>query len=136
MHSWGYINMLARFLMVGLVFLPSCSLLRFFQENPLQIKATIEGEIKGHHIKCEKTLKLGDGKWGLMCGIDNGVDIKYRVRPIANDRTQIEFLVGKSKEGREKIIATPAVVVKRTEIARNVTTTDNSYITVVAERIP
>lgn len=128
--------MRARVLLCGLLLLPGCSFLRLFKEHPLQIKATVEGEIKGHHIKCEKTFQLGDGKWGLMCSIDNGMEIKYRVRPIAHDKTQVEFLVGKSKEGREKVIATPTVVVKKTETARNVTTTDSSYITVVAERIP
>jgi hypothetical protein len=127
--------MQARVLLWGLLLLPGCSFLRFFKEHPLQIKATVEGEIKGHHIKCEKTLRLGDGKWGLMCSIDNGMEIKYRVRPIAQDKTQVEFLVAKSKEGRQKVIATPTVVVKKTETARNVTTTDSSYITVVAERI-
>jgi hypothetical protein len=136
MRLWGLTNMPVRILVLGLLLFSGCSFLRFFKEHPLQIKATVEGEIKGHHVKCEKTLQLGDGKWGLMCSIDNGMEIKYRVRPIADDRTQVEFLVGKSKEGREKIIANPSVVVKKTETARNITATDNTHITIVAERIP
>ncbi len=128
--------MRAKILVAGLLLLSGCSFLRFLKDNPLQIKATVEGEIKGHHIKCEKTIQLGDGKWGLMCSIDNGIEIKYRAQPIADDRTQLEFLVGKSKEGWQKVIATPTVIVKQTEIARSVTTTNNSYITVLAERIP
>jgi hypothetical protein len=125
----------AKLLLMILIFLPGCGLLRFFKEQPFQIKATVEGEIKGHKIFCEKTLQLGDGKWGVMCSIDNGLDIKYRVRPLTNEQTQVEFLVGKSKDGREKVIAMPRVVVKRAHSARTVTTSKNSYITVVAERI-
>lgn len=128
--------MRAKLLLLGLLVLPGCAYLRsFFKEHPFQIKATVEGEIKGHKIFCEKTLQLGDGKWGVMCGVGNGVDIKYRVRPITKDQTQLEFLVGKSKEGREKVIATPTLIVKKAKSARNVTTTQNSYITVVAERV-
>ena len=128
--------MLARILMFSLIVLPGCGFLRFFKDHPFQIKATIEGEIKGHKIFCEKTLQLGDGKWGLMCGIDNGLDIKYRLRSLTNDQAQVEFLVGKSKDGREKVIATPTLIVKKAESARTITSTINSYITVVAERIP
>ena len=112
-----------------------CSLLRLFKEFPLQIKATVEGEIKGHHIRCEKTLELGDGKWGLMCSIDNGLDIKYRMREIGDDHTQVEFLVEKHKSGHGKIIATPALLVKKAETATNVISTKSSYLTIVAERI-
>src|SRR5271163_3759539 len=127
--------MLAKVAFSALILLSGCSFLRLLKEYPFQIKATVEGEIKGHKISCEKTLQLGDGKWSLMCSIDNGLDIKYRVRPIAHDRTQLELLVGKSKEGREKIIATPTLVIKKAETARNVSTTESSYITVIAERI-
>jgi hypothetical protein len=115
--------------------LSGCSLLPLFKGKPFQIKAVIEGEIKGHHIRCEKTLELGDGKWGLMCSIDNGLDIKYRMREIADEHTQVEFLVEKSKAGRGKIIATPALLVKKSETATNVVSTHNSYLTIVAERI-
>lgn len=124
----------AKLLLMILIFLPGCGLLRFFKEHPFQIKATVEGEIKGHKIFCEKTLQLGDDKWGVMCGIDNGLDIKYRVRPLTNDQAQIEFVVGKSKAGREKIIATPTLIVNKAESSRNIITSKNSYIAIVAER--
>src|SRR5262245_24636439 len=127
--------MLAKFLPLIFLFFPSCSMLRFFKENPLKIKATVEGKIKGHHIRCEKTLELGDGKWGLMCSIDNGLDIRYRIRQIADDHTQVEFLVEKSKPGHQKIIATPALLVKKLETAKNIISTNSSYLTIVAERI-
>ena len=118
-----------------LVLFSGCSFLRFLKEHPLQIKATVEGEIKGHHIRCEKTLELGDGKWGLMCSIDNGLDIKYRMREIGDEHTQVEFIVEKSKNGYGKVIATPAVLVKKSETATNVISTKSSYLTIVAERI-
>ncbi len=117
------------------IFLCGCSLLHFLKENPLQIKATVEGEIKGHHIRCEKTLKLGDGKWGLMCSIDNGLDVKYRVREIADDHTQVEFIVEQHKSGYGKLIATPALLIKKSETATNVISTKSSYLSIVAERI-
>src|SRR5262245_1532367 len=114
---------------VCIILLPGCSLLRFFKESNLKIKATVEGDIKGHHIRCEKTLELGDGKWGLMCSIDNGLDIKYRMREIADEHTQVEFLVEKSKAGQAKIIATPALLVKKSEMAKNIVSTNSSYLT-------
>ena len=51
--------MLAKLILLGLFFLPGCQLFPFLKQMPFQIKAVIEGEIKGHHIRCEKTLKLG-----------------------------------------------------------------------------
>ena len=91
--------MLGKFL--ALVLMGSgCSLIPF-KYGPLQIKAVIEGEIKGYRIHCEKTIDLGDGKWGLMCSLGNDMDVKYRIRHITKDQTQIEFLVGKAKEGRQ-----------------------------------
>ena len=70
-----------------------------------------------------------------MCSIDNGLDIKYRMREIADEHTQVEFLVEKSKAGRGKVIATPAMLVKKSETATNIVSTNNSYLTFVAERI-
>src|SRR5580704_13914657 len=104
--------MLGKFL--ALVLMGSgCSLIPF-KYGPLQIKAVIEGEIKGYRIHCEKTIDLGDGKWGLMCSLGNDMDVKYRIRHITKDQTQIEFLVGKAKEGRHKILAASSVMVKKT----------------------
>jgi hypothetical protein len=119
-----------------IAFLSGCSMLQhFLKDNPLKIKATVEGEIKGHHIRCEKTLELGEGKWRLMCSIDNGLDIKYRMREIGDEHTQVEFLVEKSKAGQAKVIATPALLVKKSETATNVISTNRSYLTIVAERV-
>ena len=127
--------MRARFLLLALVLLPGCSFLPFSTQLPFQIKAVIEGEIKGHKIHCEKNLDVANGKWGVMCSIGNDMDIKYRVRPIANEQTQLEFVVEKSKEGRQKVIATPTVIVKKTQSTRNITTTVNTNIMIMAERI-
>ena len=127
--------MLARFLLLSLIILPGCSFLPFLKQLPFQIKAVIEGEIKGHKIHCEKNLDVANGKWGIMCGIGNDIDIKYRVRPVTNEQTQVEFVVEKSKEGRQKVIATPTVIVKKAQSTRNVTTTANTNIMILAERI-
>jgi hypothetical protein len=125
----------AKILVFILVFLPGCSLFPLIKNMPLQIKAVIEGEIKGHKIHCEKMLDLTDGKWGIMCNVGNDMDVKYRIKPMSNDVAQIEFVVGKSKEGRQKIFAAPTVVVKKTHSAKNVFTTHNANIIVMAERL-
>ena len=101
----------------------------------MQIRAVIEGDIKGHRIRCEKTLDLADGRWGVMCNVGNELDVKYRVRPLSPDLAQVEFVVGKSKEGLRKIIATPMMVVKKAQSAHVVTTTRSANIVVMAERI-
>lgn len=126
--------MLAK-IIAPLLLLPGCSLLPF-KNSPLQIKAVIEGEIKGHRIHCEKTLNLGDGRWGVMCSLGNDMDVKYRVRPIAKDQAQIEFVVGRSKEGQhEKILAAPTVMVNKSYSTRTVSSGHNGTIMVIAERI-
>lgn len=118
-----------------LLLLSGCSLLPF-KSTPLQIKAVIEGEIKGHRIHCEKTLNMGDGRWGLMCSLGNDMDVKYRVRPIAKDQAQIDFVVGKSKEGQHKVLATPSVMVQKTYTAKTIADTHYGTIMVMAERMP
>lgn len=125
----------ARLLLTSLLLASGCTLFPLSKSAPFQIKAVIEGEIKGHKIHCEKTIDLADGKWGVMCNVGNDMDVKYRVRPMSNDAAQIEFLVGKSKQGREKVIATPSVIVKKSQSAKNVTTTHSANIMVMAERI-
>jgi hypothetical protein len=120
---------------IAMVMLLSGCKLVPFKEFPLEIKAVIEGEIKGHKIHCEKTLNLADGKWGVMCNVGNDMNVKYRVRPMTDDVAQVEFIVGKTKRGREKIIATPTVLVKRTQSARSVSSTNTSNITILAERV-
>jgi hypothetical protein len=102
---------------------------------PLQIKASIQGEIKGYKVSCEKTISLGQGQWGVMCSIGNGMEVKYRVNPLRDGRAKIEFQVDKEKPGESKIIAFPTLVVKKQESAQSITTTDSSNLIVTAERI-
>ena len=118
-----------------LLLIGGCSLSPLLRHAPFQIKAVIEGEIKGHKIRCEKTIHLADGKWSVLCNVGNDMDVKYRVRPMNNDQAQVEFIVGKSKDGQQKVIATPTVVVKKDQSTKNVTTTGSSNIVVMAERI-
>ncbi len=135
MLLWGSRNMPVRLVLLSLFLFPGCKLFPFVKGMPFQIKAVIEGEIKGHKIHCEKTLDLVDGTWGVMCNVGNDMDVKYRVRPMSKDLAQIEFIVGKSKEGYEKVIAAPTIVVKRAHSAQTITTTHSANIMVMAERI-
>jgi uncharacterized protein YbcI len=127
--------MLDKLILTSLPLLSGCTFLPLAKDTPFQIKAVIEGEIKGHKIHCEKTIDLADGKWGVMCNVGNDMDVKYRVRPMSDELTQVEFVVGKAKEGREKLIATPTLLVKKAQSARTVSTTNTSSITVLAERV-
>ena len=70
-----------------------------------------------------------------MCDVGNDMDVKYRVRPMSKELTQIEFVVGKTKEGREKIIAMPTMLVKKAQSTRMVTTSNSANISIFAERI-
>lgn len=124
-----------KLILLSLFLLSGCKLFPFDKGMPFQIKAVIEGEIKGHKIHCEKTIDLADGKWVVMCNVGNDMDVKYRVRPMVNEQTHVEFLVGKSKDGREKVIATPTLIIKKAQSARTVTTTHSASIIVMAERI-
>lgn len=117
------------------LFFSGCKLFPFLKELPFEIKAVIEGEIKGHKVRCEKMLDLADGKWGVMCSLGNDMDVKYRVRNINSSLAQIDFVVGKSKEGQEKIIATPTVLVKRAHSAQTTVSNEKTSLTVLAERI-
>jgi hypothetical protein len=128
--------MLVKLILCCLILLPGCSLLApFAKDMPFRIKAVIEGEIKGHKIHCEKNINIADGRWGVMCSVGHDMDVKYRVRPMSNKLTQIEFVVGKSKQGKEKLIATPSVIVKKAQSARAVASTHNANIIVMAEHI-
>ena len=119
------------------LFMTSCKHLeQFFKSNPIEINAIIEGEIKGHRVFCEKKISLGNGKWQVLCGAGNDTEIKYRTQPITADKTIVEFLIGKSKDTYEKIIAQPIVIVKKDQGPRHVLTmTDTANLKLIVERI-
>ena len=127
--------MRAKFFLI-LILLPGCSLLPFLNKAHLQIKAIIEGEIKGHRIYCEKNLNLADGHWGIMCHLSDNIDIKYRIKPITNDQAKIEFLVHKTKEGHHKVLATSTVMLKKSSSGHTVSSNHYGTITALAERLP
>lgn len=129
------VRFLAVFCFSSLV-LMSCKHLQFLKDLPIEINAIIEGEIKGHRVFCEKRISLGNGKWQVMCGAGNDTEIKYRTQAITADKTVVEFLIGKSKDTYEKIIAQPIVMVKRDQGRRHVITmTDTANLKVTVERI-
>lgn len=123
------------FLWCSVVMISGCSLLPLIKGKSFQIKAVIDGEIKGTKIHCEKTIELADGKWGVMCSIGDDMDVKYRVRPMPDEDAHVEFVIGKTKRGRSKVIATPSLFVKNKERARTVSTSGTSTITILAERV-
>src|SRR5918911_5088325 len=118
-----------------LVALSSCKHFPF-KDFPIEINALIEGEIKGHRVYCEKKISLGSGKWQVLCGVGNDTDIKYRTQSVTEDKAVVEFLIGKSKESYEKIIAQPIFIVKKDQGPRQVITrTDTANLKVTVERI-
>src|SRR5580704_6189624 len=94
-------------LFLSLFSFAGCKHLSFLKDLPFEIKASIEGEIKGHRVHCEKTLKIAEGKWAFMCGVGNDTEVKYRVRSVNEEKAHVEFLISKDKEGEQKIIAMP-----------------------------
>ncbi len=101
---------------------------------PIQIKAGIEGNIKGINIKCENSLELNHGQWGVMCQAGNDINVKYQVKSLPGDLSKLKFLVAKEKEGHQKIIASPALILKSGERSSSTVTTDTSNILIKAER--
>ena len=114
-----------------LLFLSGCALLSNLQA-PLQIKAIIEGEIKGYKIRCEKNLELRNGHWSVMCGLDNDISIKYRVKNLGENQSKIEFLVGRTTERR--IIAAPTLIVKNRPV-QSATLSGSTNLLVTAEYV-
>lgn len=123
-------------ILIFLAIISGCGhLQQFLKDNPIEINALIEGEIKGHRVFCEKKISLGNGKWQLMCGAGNDTEIKYRTQSITDDKTIVEFLIGKSKENYEKVIAQPVFIVKKDQGPRHmITTTDTANLKVTVER--
>jgi hypothetical protein len=73
--------MLIKLALCLLLFLPTCK--HFSNLSlPIEIKATIDGELNGHKIQCEKTLTLQKGQWGLMCKVGNNMSINYFVNSL------------------------------------------------------
>jgi hypothetical protein len=123
------------FFLAALLLLPGCAHFLSKIKVPLQIKAVLEGEIKGHKIHCEKTLALDKGQWGIMCAVGNDMEVQYRINTLQDGQALVEFVVSKEKQpGERKIIAAPSLIVKNNHSAENVTTTDTSTVMVRAER--
>lgn len=116
-----------------LLIIPGCTSLG--AKLPVEIRASLDGDIKGYKLNCEGTLGLGNGQWGAMCGIGNGMDVKYRVKNVNDEQAKVKFLVSKEKNGQRKIIATPSLILKNKHKAENITSTDKSNIVVKAERL-
>ena len=126
--------MLTKILLLLLLFLPACK--HFSNLSlPIEIKATIDGELNGHKIQCEKTLLLQKGQWGLMCKVGNNMSINYFVNSLHDGQAKIEFQISKEKNGKSKVIASPSLLVKnKTNYWQNITA-KNTNIMLIAERL-
>jgi hypothetical protein len=105
------------------------------KDFPLQLKTIVEGEIKGFPVFCENDIDFNKGGWGFLCGMGNGIDVKYRVKPITNDKSQLDLMITQNKAGTEKVVALPTLIVKRSNISRNTIEMAGTNITVMAEHI-
>ena len=126
--------MLTKISLLLLLFLSACK--HFSNLSlPIEIKATIDGELNGHKIQCEKTLLLQKGQWGLMCKVGNTISINYFVNSLKNGQAKIEFQISKEKNGKSKVIASPSLLVKnKTNYWQNITS-KNTNIMLMAERL-
>jgi hypothetical protein len=133
MLSWGSHSMRVSLLCFLLAFVQGCKHLAL--GIPFQIKAAIEGEVKGVKILCEKTLELDRGEWGVMCRAGNNIDVKYRMQRFNDEQTKVEFLVAKEKNGEQKLIAAPVMIVKDRHPSSSESATHNSNVLIKAERV-
>lgn len=101
----------------------------------MEIKATIDGELNGHKIKCEKTLTLQNGQWGIMCKVGNNMSINYFVDSLKNGQAKIEFQISKEKNGKSRVIASPSLLVKNKSNYWQKISTKNTNIMLMAERL-
>lgn len=95
----------------------------------------IEGEVKGVKLQCEKTLELDRGGWGVMCRAGNDIDVKYRMQRFNDEHTKVEFLVSKEKNGEQKLLAAPIMIIKDRHPSSSESATHNSNISIKAERV-
>lgn len=105
------------------------------KDFPLQLKTMIEGEIKGFPVFCENDIDFKKGGWGFLCGMGHGIDVNYRVKPITPDKAQLDLVITQNKEGTEKVVALPTLIVKRSNASRNTIEMAGTNITVMAEHI-
>lgn len=115
--------------------LPACHTLSQLK-HPLQIKAVLEGEIKGNQVRCEKNIDLNQGHWGVLCEIGGGIFVHYQPKPINQKQMGINFLVTKEKAGRSKILASPVLIMKAGRSVANQTLSKSANFAITAEHIP
>lgn len=133
MLLWGSHNMRVSLFCLLLAFVQGCK--HFALGIPFQIKAAIEGEVKGVKLQCEKTLELDRGGWEVMCRAGNNIDVKYRMQRFNDKQTKVEFLVAKEKNGVQKLIASPIMIIKDSHPSSSESATHNSNILIKAERV-
>ena len=96
---------------------------------PLHFKATFDVWYKGENIQCERDITMQGRLWKTVCHISEELDISARPKAIDKDSAQIEILLRKLKNGKEKMISAPFLVNQPISIS-------NHEISIKAERLP
>ena len=122
------------FLLMVMLLLSSCNLIKW-RDGVLQIRAVIEGDIKGHRIYCEKTINLSDKHFGVMCHLDGNMDIKYRIHHL-KEQKQIDFVVDKPKNYGHKVLATSSLIIPKLSPAKTIANNHYGTIMALVERLP
>ena len=123
-----------RYLLVILL-LSGCATLSKLK-SPFKIKAVLEGEIKGHQVRCEKNIDLSQGQWGVLCEIGGGIFVHYQPNQINSQQMGINFLVTKEKAGLSKVIAAPMLIMQAGHSVSNQTLSKSAKFAITAEQIP
>ncbi len=121
--------------LLGLLLLSGCSHLSNLK-SPFKIKAVLEGEIKGHQVRCEKSIDLSQGQWGVLCEIGGGIFVHYQASQINPQQMGINFVVSKEKAGFSKVIAAPMLIMQADHIVSNQTLSKSAKFAITAEQIP
>ena len=103
--------------------------------GPIRFRATIEAWHKGQYMRCEKILdETGINK--PICQLSEEIDIKSRPKAISKECADIEFLVKRWRDGKEKLIAAPRLILDGLKPVSVTTEKGSKKIIVKAERLP
>jgi hypothetical protein len=103
--------------------------------GPIRFRATIEAWHKGQYVRCEEIVdEAGINK--PICQISEEMNIKSRPRAVSPECADIEFLVKRWRDGKEKLIAVPRLILDGLKPVSVTTEKGNKKIIVKAERLP
>lgn len=144
MHSWELVAMPVKTVLykvlLPILLLGSVSSCQHLGEilRPLShtvFRAIVHGAIQGTAIHCEKSIEVVSDKWQVMCKIDHAMDIKYRTIKLNDEETRFEILIDKQKGEERKTIASPMMLVSRTQPAQLIAENNKGRLEFRVERI-